>query len=195
MLVTGVAFTVVLGLLVYVVPQVVQVFEQSRQSLPLMTRALIASSDFLRATWPGLLVLGALALGRAPLSLRMVALAASGVLLIWPEALAGQGSWQGVAAGARWPLAAAGVAGGVLLGYVLSTYSARKLGLRTTGNAGGTEVVLDGDVFGKPTDAADARAMLARLAGGSPSFIRERSQAELLAAIGGWAGVGGAGAK
>jgi PmbA protein len=30
------------------------------------------------------------------------------------------------------------VTGGVLLGYVLSTYSARKLGLRTTGNAGGT---------------------------------------------------------
>ncbi|HVN42852.1 MAG TPA: metalloprotease PmbA [Steroidobacteraceae bacterium] len=29
------------------------------------------------------------------------------------------------------------VEGGVLLGYVLSTYSARKLGLRTTGNAGG----------------------------------------------------------
>jgi PmbA protein len=29
------------------------------------------------------------------------------------------------------------VAGGVLLGYVLSSYSARKLGLRTTGNAGG----------------------------------------------------------
>jgi PmbA protein len=30
------------------------------------------------------------------------------------------------------------VAGGVLLGYVLGSYSARKLGLRTTGNAGGT---------------------------------------------------------
>jgi PmbA protein len=30
------------------------------------------------------------------------------------------------------------VAGGMLLGYVLGTYSARKLGLRTTGNAGGT---------------------------------------------------------
>ncbi|MDW7601920.1 Maf family protein, partial [Stenotrophomonas maltophilia] len=28
-----------------------------------------------------------------------------------------------------------------------------------------TEVVLDGEVFGKPVDAADARAMLARLAG------------------------------
>jgi len=31
---------------------------------------------------------------------------------------------------------------GVLLGYVLSTYSARKLGLRTTGNAGGTHNLL-----------------------------------------------------
>jgi PmbA protein len=30
------------------------------------------------------------------------------------------------------------VAGGMALGYVLSTYSARKLGLKTTGNAGGT---------------------------------------------------------
>jgi PmbA protein len=34
------------------------------------------------------------------------------------------------------------VDGGVLLGYVLSTYSARKLGLRTTGNAGGTHNLL-----------------------------------------------------
>jgi PmbA protein len=34
------------------------------------------------------------------------------------------------------------VEGGVLLGYVLSTYSARKLGLRTTGNAGGTHNLL-----------------------------------------------------
>ena len=34
------------------------------------------------------------------------------------------------------------VQGGVLLGYVLSTYSARKLGLRTTGNAGGTHNLL-----------------------------------------------------
>ena len=30
----------------------------------------------------------------------------------------------------------------MLLGYVLSTYSARKLGLRTTGNAGGTHNLL-----------------------------------------------------
>jgi PmbA protein len=34
------------------------------------------------------------------------------------------------------------VEGGVLLGYVLGTYSARKLGLKTTGNAGGTHNLL-----------------------------------------------------
>lgn len=51
-LVTIVALAIVTGLLVYVVPQVVQVFQQSRQSLPLLTRALIAVSDCLRATWP-----------------------------------------------------------------------------------------------------------------------------------------------
>lgn len=51
-LVTGVAIMIVTGLLVYVVPQVVQVFQQSRQGLPLLTRALIGLSDFLRAAWP-----------------------------------------------------------------------------------------------------------------------------------------------
>lgn len=56
-LVTIVAFAIVTGLLVYVVPQVVDVFQQSRQRLPLLTRALIALSDFLRAAWPYLLVL------------------------------------------------------------------------------------------------------------------------------------------
>jgi len=56
-LVTIVAITIVTGLLVYVVPQVVQVFQQSRQSLPLLTRALIALSNFLRATWPYILAM------------------------------------------------------------------------------------------------------------------------------------------
>ncbi len=56
-LVTIVALSIVTGLLVYVVPQVVQVFQQSRQSLPLLTRALIALSDFLRGTWPYLVVI------------------------------------------------------------------------------------------------------------------------------------------
>ena len=56
-LVTIVALAIVTGLLVYVVPQVVQVFQQSRQSLPLLTRALIALSDFLRGAWPYLVAM------------------------------------------------------------------------------------------------------------------------------------------
>src|SRR3954462_5779813 len=52
LLVTIVALSIVIGLLVYVVPQVVQVFQQSRQSLPLLTRGLIGLSDFLRGAWP-----------------------------------------------------------------------------------------------------------------------------------------------
>lgn len=47
---TLVAVLVVGGLLTYVVPQVVAVFRDSHQTLPWLTRALIALSDFLRAT-------------------------------------------------------------------------------------------------------------------------------------------------
>ena len=63
-LVSIVAVLIVSGLLVYVVPQVVQVFQQSRQHLPVLTRALIGLSDFLRAAWPYLL-LGFIAAGTA----------------------------------------------------------------------------------------------------------------------------------
>ncbi len=56
LVVTLVAFSIVAGLLVYVVPQIVQVFQQSRQALPLLTRALIGLSDFLRLAWPYLAV-------------------------------------------------------------------------------------------------------------------------------------------
>jgi len=69
-LVTGVAITIVTGLLVYVVPQVVQVFQQSRQSLPLLTRVLIGLSDFLRAAWPYLVAIVAGAVVTARLALR-----------------------------------------------------------------------------------------------------------------------------
>ena len=46
---TIVAFSVVIGLLTYVVPQVVQVFETGKQKLPALTTGLIALSDFLKS--------------------------------------------------------------------------------------------------------------------------------------------------
>ena len=49
-LVTVIAIGVIAVLVTYVVPQVVSVYQQSRQTLPLLTRALIATSDFFRAT-------------------------------------------------------------------------------------------------------------------------------------------------
>jgi general secretion pathway protein F len=55
-IVLGVALVVVGALLVYVLPQVVQVFEHAHQQLPWLTRALIALSGFLQATWIGWLV-------------------------------------------------------------------------------------------------------------------------------------------
>src|SRR5262245_7967818 len=56
-----VALLVVIGLLAYVVPQVVEVFEQSRQALPLLTRAMLAISNFVRANF-ALLAAAAVAL-------------------------------------------------------------------------------------------------------------------------------------
>lgn len=72
-LVTAVALAIVTGLLVYVVPQVVQVFQQSRQTLPLLTRGLIALSDFLRAAWPYLAAAAAGGAFAAHLALRRTA--------------------------------------------------------------------------------------------------------------------------
>ena len=49
-IVTVIALAVIAVLLVYVVPQVVSVYQQSRQTLPWLTQALIATSAFFRAT-------------------------------------------------------------------------------------------------------------------------------------------------
>jgi general secretion pathway protein F len=57
-----VALGVVIALLTYVVPTVVQVFESTGQQLPGLTRALIASSDFIRSYGLLLLVLLVLAI-------------------------------------------------------------------------------------------------------------------------------------
>jgi len=60
LLLTAVAGLVVMGLLTYVVPQVVQVFSHMNQELPWLTRTLIAVSEFLQrwGVWLGLLLLG-----------------------------------------------------------------------------------------------------------------------------------------
>ncbi len=52
---TGVAITVVIALLTYVVPEVVRVFNQTGHDLPLLTQWLIITSDFVRQQ--GLLIL------------------------------------------------------------------------------------------------------------------------------------------
>ncbi len=63
--VTVIAFAVIAVLLAYVVPQVVAVYQQSRQTLPWLTQALIATSAFFRATfwlWVVLVAAGMLGL-------------------------------------------------------------------------------------------------------------------------------------
>jgi general secretion pathway protein F len=68
-IVAGVALLVIVGLMTYVVPQVVSVFQQGKQALPLLTRSLILVSTLLRE-WGWLMVLalaGAFFTGRAAL--------------------------------------------------------------------------------------------------------------------------------
>lgn len=55
---TVMAFLVVTGLLVFVVPQIVEVFNTSGQQLPGITRAMIWLSEFLQNWWLGLIALG-----------------------------------------------------------------------------------------------------------------------------------------
>ncbi|MBC9071690.1 type II secretion system inner membrane protein GspF [Thauera sp. CAU 1555] len=67
-IVACVALLVVVGLMTYVVPQVVTVFQQGRQELPLLTRLMIHFSSFLRDWgWAVLIVLAGSGLGFAML--------------------------------------------------------------------------------------------------------------------------------
>ena len=56
-IVLAVALFVVGALLIYVLPQVVQVFQHAHQKLPILTRALIWLSGFLQVAWPALVAL------------------------------------------------------------------------------------------------------------------------------------------
>jgi len=55
-----VATGVVMGMMTYVVPQVVEVFEGINAELPLLTRGMIGLSDFLRTAWP-VIIFGSIA--------------------------------------------------------------------------------------------------------------------------------------
>lgn len=55
------AFVIIVGMLTFVVPKIVAVFENSKQELPLITRLLIGTSEFLQSWWwlLGILMVGA----------------------------------------------------------------------------------------------------------------------------------------
>lgn len=72
-IVTIVALAVVIGLLTYVVPQIVGVFANTKQALPLLTRALIAISEFVRSYGWIVAVAGATAAYLINRSLRVAA--------------------------------------------------------------------------------------------------------------------------
>ena len=50
------SFAIVMGLMTYVVPDIVKTFDQSKDALPWITVALMKASDFIRVAWPFLFV-------------------------------------------------------------------------------------------------------------------------------------------
>ena len=66
----GVAVAVIAALMTFVVPKLVAIFESSSGTLPPLTTALIATSDFLQAHWLQLLAGGALLMVAVRLALR-----------------------------------------------------------------------------------------------------------------------------
>lgn len=85
-IVSLVAILVIGGLVAYVVPQVIQVFQQSKQSLPLLTQLLIVISDFFRNYWWLLLatVAAAFTVGKIALRRESNVLSLHGLLLRLP---------------------------------------------------------------------------------------------------------------
>ena len=50
------SFAIIMGLMTYVLPDIVKVFANTKQALPLVTRLLMGASDFIRVAWPFMLV-------------------------------------------------------------------------------------------------------------------------------------------
>jgi general secretion pathway protein F len=89
-IVMGVAIVVVGALLVYVLPQVVQVFQHAHQQLPILTRALIAFSLFLQATWGLWVALAAAAAVALRFALKRDATRAAIHRFLWKKPLIGR---------------------------------------------------------------------------------------------------------
>jgi len=89
-IVMAVAIVVVGALLVYVLPQVVQVFQHSHQQLPILTRALIALSGFLQKTWPAWIALAAMAAIAARMALRRAHTRAAIHRFLWRAPIVGR---------------------------------------------------------------------------------------------------------
>ena len=51
------SFAIVMGLMTYVVPDIVKTFDQNPEALPWITVALMYASDFIRMAWPAMLVM------------------------------------------------------------------------------------------------------------------------------------------
>ena len=56
------SFGIVMGLMTYVVPEIVKTFEQSKEALPWITVLLMKASTFIRHTWIGMLILAVFAI-------------------------------------------------------------------------------------------------------------------------------------
>lgn len=52
------SFAIVMGLMTYVVPDIVKTFEHNKDALPWITVTLMKMSDFIRASWPFMLTIG-----------------------------------------------------------------------------------------------------------------------------------------
>ena len=57
------SFAIVMGLMTYVVPDIVKTFDQNKDALPWITVALMKASEFIRMAWPFLLVASVLGMG------------------------------------------------------------------------------------------------------------------------------------
>ncbi|MCL5767164.1 type II secretion system inner membrane protein GspF [Acinetobacter sp. ANC5681] len=56
------SFGIVMGLMTYVVPEIVKTFEQSKEALPWITVVLMKASTFIRHTWIAMLILAVIAI-------------------------------------------------------------------------------------------------------------------------------------